>query len=70
MLNGKAVGDSWARILVVLNAERHALRVKVPKGDYTTVCRDGRINVQNREHEVCEAFIVAPQSALIAWSRE
>ena len=70
VLNGKAVGDSWARILVVLNAEQYALRVKVPKGDYTTVCRDGCINVQNREHEVCEAFIVAPQSALIAWSRE
>ena len=69
-LNGKAVGDSWERILVVLNAERQVLNVAVPRGDYTVVCRDGRVNVQNREHDVCESFNVAPQSALIAWSCE
>ena len=68
ILNGKAVGDSWGRILVVLNAERKVLSVQVPKGIYTVVCRDGRIHVDNRESTLCSDFAVPPQSALIAWS--
>jgi pullulanase len=70
VLNGKAVGDNWERILVVLNAERQAIHVSVPMADYTVVCRDGRINLGNREQEVRNKFSIPPQSALIAWSRE
>ncbi len=67
MLNGKAVGDVWARIVVILNAEPKAVEVRVPEGDYTVVCRDGRMHLGNREHAPCNAFSVPPQSALIAW---
>ena len=67
-LNGKAVGDSWDRIVVILNAERKVVDVGVPEGDYTVVCRDGRMHLGNREHEVRTSFPVPPQSALIAWS--
>ena len=67
MLNGKAVGDAWPRIVVVLNAELKEIEVSVPQGDYTIVCRDGRMLLGNREHEVRTAFSVPPQSALIAW---
>jgi pullulanase len=67
-LNGKAVGDDWARIVVVLNAECKAVDVRVPEGDYTIVCRDGRMNISNREHEVKNTFLVPLQTALIAWS--
>ena len=67
-LNGRAVGDDWARIVVVLNAERKSIDVRVPEGDYTIVCKDGRMHLGNREHEVRTAFPVPPQSALIAWS--
>ena len=67
-LNGKAVCDAWGRIVVVLNAERRVVNVCVPEGDYTIVCRDGRVHLRNREHEVRTAFSVPPQSALIAWS--
>ena len=66
-LNGKAVGDAWGRIVVILNAERKAVEVRIPEGDYTVVCRDGRMLLVNREHEVRTAFSVPPQSALIAW---
>ena len=66
-LNGKAVGDAWGRIVVILNAERKAVEVRIPEGDYTVVCRDGRMLLGNREHEVRTAFSVPPQSALIAW---
>ena len=68
MLNGKAVDDSWERILVVLNAERHPIDVQAPKAYYTTVCRDGRVNLSNREREIRERFTIPAQSALIAWS--
>lgn len=68
-LNGKAVGDKWERILVVLNAEKRMVRVDVPRADYTVVCRDGRMHLSNREHEVRSSFVVAPQSALIAWGK-
>jgi pullulanase len=67
-INGKAVGDKWEHILVVLNAEKHSIPLDVPQADYTIVCRDGNMHLNNREHKVSNHFIISPQSALIAWS--
>jgi pullulanase len=67
-INGKAVGDKWEHILVVLNAEKHPIPLDVPQADYTIVCRDGNMHLNNREHKVSNHFIISPQSALIAWS--
>ncbi len=43
-LKDKPCGDTWKNIVVVLNAGRENVSVKIPKGDYRIVCRDGQVD--------------------------
>ena len=43
-LDGDAVGDSWPLIYVVLNPYRRPVRLHIPSGHYTVVCRQGRVD--------------------------
>lgn len=65
VLKNHAGGDSWNNIYVVLNANREAREVSVPKARYTIVACDGKIAPEGL-HDVEGDHIVADgQSALI-----
>ena len=59
------LGDEWQDIIVVLNANTKDVKVSVPEGDYTIVCRDGRINEQGLGTVSGTTVSVPAQSALI-----
>ena len=61
-LDGK---DSWPNIIVVLNANRHAVDINIPEGNYTIVCQDGKIDENGLATLQGTTASVAPQSALI-----
>jgi len=43
-LGEHANGDDWKEILVVLNGNRNAVNFQIPDGEWTVVCRNGRID--------------------------
>jgi pullulanase len=57
--------DEWQDIIVILNANTKAVKVSVPEGDYTVVCRDGRIDEQGLGTVSGPTLSVPAQSALI-----
>ena len=57
--------DEWQDIIVILNANAKAMTVSVPEGDYTVVCRDGRIDEQGMGTVSGPTLSVPAQSALI-----
>ncbi len=57
--------DDWQDIIVILNANAKAVKVSVPEGDYTVVCRDGRIDEQGLGTASGPMVSVPAQSALI-----
>ena len=57
--------DDWQDIIVILNANAKAVQVSVPEGDYTVVCRDGRIDEQGLGTASGPMVSVPAQSALI-----
>ena len=57
--------DDWQDIIVILNANAKAVKVGVPEGDYTVVCRDGRIDEQGLGTASGPMVSVPAQSALI-----
>ena len=57
--------DEWQDIIVILNANTKAVKVSVPEGDYTVVCRDGRIDEQGMGNVSGPTLSVPAQSALI-----
>ena len=64
-INGKAVGDSWEDIIVILNANRKAIRQILPSGGYTAAVYDGMINVSKPMKG--KRISVPAQSALILY---
>ena len=60
-----APGDEWQDIIVILNANAKTMQVSVPEGDYTVVCRDGRIDEQGMGNVSGPTLSVPAQSALI-----
>ena len=64
-LNGKAVGDSWEKIIVVLNSNRTAREINIPKGRYTVVCRNILIDENGIDTIEDDKVSVPAQSALI-----
>ena len=58
-------GDSWQNIVIVLNANKKAVKVDVAEGQYTVVCRDGQINEQGLGQVSGSEVSVGAQSALI-----
>jgi len=64
-LNGKAVGDSWEKIIVVLNSNRKPQVIKVPAGTYSVVCRNILIDEDGIDTVEGGKVTVPAQSALI-----
>ena len=64
-LNGKAVGDTWNDIVVIMNANRKAVQVTIPAGKYQIVCRDGMVNQDGIGEMQGGVVTVTPQTALI-----
>ena len=64
-----APDEPWQDIIVILNANTKAMQVSVPEGDYTVVCRDGRIDEQGLGSVSGPAVSVPAQSALIIFKQ-
>ena len=64
-LKDNAGGDEWKDIIVVLNANRDAVHVDIPEGEWTIVCCDGVINEEGLGTLPGGTVNVDPQSALI-----
>ena len=65
ILKDNANGDDWKNIVVAFNSRREPAKVAVPKGNYTIVCRDGKINAKGMGKVSGAEVIVPAQSALI-----
>ncbi|MGL5937648.1 MAG: type I pullulanase [Phocaeicola sp.] len=66
-LKDHANGDSWKDIIVVLNAQKKSVKVDVPAGKYTIVCKEGVINQAGLGKVSGTQVVVSPQSALIIY---
>ncbi len=64
-LKDHAGGDAWKDIIVILNANREPQTVTIPKGKYTVVCCDGKIDESGLGEVHGDKVVVDPQSALI-----
>ncbi len=65
ILKDHAGGDAWKDIIVILNANREPQTVTIPKGKYTVVCCDGKIDESGLGEVHGDKVVVDPQSALI-----
>lgn len=66
-LDGKAVGDSWNNIIVILNSNTKAVSVPVEQGNYTVVVADGKVDLNGMRQAKGKTVKVSPQSALIMY---
>ena len=64
-LRDHANGDAWREIKVIFNGNPKAVDVKVPKGNWTVIAEDGRINADGLGTSRGGKLSVAPTSALI-----
>ena len=65
-LLNNANGDEWKEIKVIFNGADHAQVVKLPKGKWQVVARDGKIDLDNTLGIVTSPEVqVSPRSALI-----
>ena len=64
-LKNHAGGDKSKEVIVVLNTNKKAVDVNVPKGSYTVVCREGKISEKGLGKMRGGNINVAMQSALI-----
>ena len=65
-LNGKAVGDTWKKVVVILNSHEDAVAVKLPGGTYYVACADGKCPVA-QPTKVSGSVKVAAQSAMVLY---
>ena len=64
-LNGQAVGDTWKKVIVMLNSNKEAKTISIPQGHYTVVCRNIRIDENGFDTIDGNKVTVPAQSALI-----
>lgn len=64
-LKDNANGDEWKEIKVILNGADESRTVKLPKGIWQTVARDGKINPEGNLGNVSGSISVAPMTAVI-----
>ena len=65
ILKDYANGDSWNNIVVAFNSRKKTAKISVPKGRYTIVCKDGKINLRGMGRVNGVRVAVPAQSALI-----
>lgn len=64
-LKDNANGDEWKEIKVILNGADESRTVKLPKGIWQTVARDGKIDPEGNLGNVSGSISVAPMTAVI-----
>lgn len=64
-LDGTAVGDSWKKVVCVMNSKKEAQQVTIPSGNYTVVCREGQVDLLGLGTQAGGVVSVPAQSALI-----
>lgn len=64
-IKNNANGDAWREIKLVFNGQTTPVEVKIPKGDWTVVAEDGRINADGLGTTRGGKMTVPPTSALI-----
>ncbi len=67
VLKEHANGDEWKDIVVAFNSRKEPAKVNVPKGAYTIVCKDGKINAKGMGKVNGAEVTVPAQSALIMY---
>ena len=65
ILKDHANGDAWNNIVVAFNSRKVSAKISVPKGNYTIVCKDGKINPKGMGRVNGAEVVVPAQSALI-----
>lgn len=60
-----ANGDTWKEIKLVFNGSESAREVKIPRGNWTIIAEDGKINASGMGTSKGGKMTVAPTSALI-----
>lgn len=65
ILKGNANGDPWKNIIVAFNSRKEPATITIPKGTYTIVCKDGKINQTGMGKVNGEKLVVPAQSAMI-----
>jgi pullulanase len=65
LLKDNAGQDEWRNIIVILNANKDAQNVRIPKGSYTVVCCDQQIDEKGHGNIEGDYVVADPQSALI-----
>ena len=65
VLKDHANGDPWNNIVVAFNSRKEPAKLSVPKGKYTIVCKDGKINPKGMGKVNGAEVVVSAQSALI-----
>ncbi|MCF0159333.1 MAG: alpha amylase C-terminal domain-containing protein, partial [Bacteroidaceae bacterium] len=66
-LKDHAAGDVWEQIVVVFNSNPKDVRIDVPQGVYTVVCRNGEVNEDGLAQFKGAKLTVPAQSALIMY---
>lgn len=66
-LKDHAAGDAWETIVVVYNSNAKNIKIDVPMGQYTVVCRDGAVDVNGLAQFKGAKLMVPAQSALIMY---
>ena len=65
-LKNNANGDAWREIKLVFNGSDEPRTVTLPKGTWTVIAEDGRINADGLGNSKGGKIVVAPRSAYIA----
>lgn len=64
-ITDNANGDSWKEIKLIFNGSEEQREVKIPRGNWTVIAEDGRINASGLGTTKGGKLTVAPTSALI-----
>lgn len=64
-LKDHANGDSWKEIKIVFNGNTTPVEVNIPRGNWTIIARDGKINASGMGTAKGGKMTVEPTSALI-----
>jgi pullulanase len=65
-INGKSVGDSWGKIILIFNGNTEEVTIPLPVGNYKIVAHNGVIDEDGIDSDISEEIVVAPVSMSIA----
>lgn len=65
ILKDNANGDSWKNIIVAFNSRKEPVKLSIPAGRYTIVCKDGKIKQSGMGQVSGNEIIVPARSAMI-----